>query len=199
MRKFCRDQRCCGDQTQRAADYWLRGIAHTRWNVAPDMTSSLKRLLLQYQIYRRYPLPPVGAFKNACRIVLRAPSNGEAQTLAQSNAAIEKRKRLRKSPPSDMLPVKLAQTRSVRDPPLWLFDGSLLFRYMELLKLDRHALSKGDPLLFRELQGVCALCRSKQECYQHLTHQIGDVQWNKWQAYCPNLAALVRLSYLQGL
>jgi hypothetical protein len=31
----------------------------------------IERLLLEYSIYRRYPMRPWGAFKNACRIVFR--------------------------------------------------------------------------------------------------------------------------------
>jgi hypothetical protein len=32
---------------------------------------TLQRLLLHYGVYRRYPLRPWPAFKNACRIVFR--------------------------------------------------------------------------------------------------------------------------------
>ncbi len=46
-------------------------------------------------------------------------------------------------------------------PPRYFFDASLLFRCMDLLEVDRSDLERDDPLLFRELQGVCTLCRSK--------------------------------------
>jgi len=44
------------------------------------------------------------------------------------------------------------------------FDASLLFRHMERLRIDRDQLASDDPLLFRELKGRCALCRSKEQC-----------------------------------
>jgi hypothetical protein len=80
-------------------------------------------------------------------------------------------------------------------PPLprYFFDASLLFRCMDMLDVDRSDLERDDPLLFRELQGVCALCRSKQECWQDLAHDFDDGGWNKWWLYCPNSAMLVQI------
>ncbi len=79
-------------------------------------------------------------------------------------------------------------------PPRCFFDASLLFRCMEMLEIDRGELAKDDPLLFHELQGVCALCRSKQECSQDLGQDLGqefdDARWHKWWVYCPNSAML---------
>lgn len=39
----------------------------------------------------------------------------------------------------------------------YFFDASLLFRCMDMLPVDRSDLARDDPLLFRELQGVCTL------------------------------------------
>ena len=43
-------------------------------------------------------------------------------------------------------------------------DAGLLFSWMDMLQVDRSDLAMDDPLLFYELQGVCAVCLSKEEC-----------------------------------
>ncbi len=78
-------------------------------------------------------------------------------------------------------------------PPRYFFDASLLLRCMDLLEVDRSDLERDDPLLFRELQGVCALCRRKQECWQDLAHEFEDGGWNQWRLYCPNSARLAQI------
>ena len=78
-------------------------------------------------------------------------------------------------------------------PPCYFFDSSLLFRCMDMLQVDRSNLARNDPLLFRELQGVCALCRSKEECSQDLAYEFDDARWNKWRLYCPNSAMLATI------
>jgi len=84
--------------------------------------------------------------------------------------------------------------RGLDTPPRrYFFDASLLFRCMDLLEVDRSDLERDDPLLFRELQGVCALCRRKQECWQDLAHEFEDGGWNKCRLYCPNSARLVQI------
>ena len=75
-------------------------------------------------------------------------------------------------------------------PPRYFFDASLLFRCMDSLQIDRRDLARDDPLLFHELQAMCALCLSKEECAQDLTHEFDNARWNKWRAYCPNSAVL---------
>ena len=50
------------------------------------------------------------------------------------------------------------------DLPRYSYDASLLFRRMAALQIDRDELASNDPLLFRELQAVCTLCRSKERC-----------------------------------
>ncbi len=69
-------------------------------------------------------------------------------------------------------------------------DADLLRRRMDALQIDRRELEKDDLLLFDELQSVCALCRSKEQCTRDLVHELNDARWDKWLAYCPNSAKL---------
>ena len=69
--------------------------------------------------------------------------------------------------------------------------ASLLFRWMDMLQVDRSHLAMDDPLLFYELQGVCAVCLSKEKCAQDLANEFDHVLWNKWWSYCPNSAVLL--------
>jgi hypothetical protein len=82
--------------------------------------------------------------------------------------------------------------------PRHFFDASLLFRCMEMLQVDQRALASDDPLLFRELQGICVLCRSKEQCAQDLAHQFDDAGWDRWWAYCPNSAMLTMIGAVQN-
>lgn len=83
-------------------------------------------------------------------------------------------------------------------PPRYCFDASLLFRCMDMLRIDRRRLAGDDPLLFCELQGICALCRSKEECTQDLAGKFDDVCWDEWWLYCPNSAMLTTIGALQN-
>jgi hypothetical protein len=69
-------------------------------------------------------------------------------------------------------------------------DGNLLFRWMDMLQVDRSDLARDNPPLFHELRGVCTSCRSKEECAQDLANEFDHVLWNKWWSYCPNSAVL---------
>jgi|SRR5208282_6200670 len=69
-------------------------------------------------------------------------------------------------------------------------DANLLFRWIGLLQVDRSDLATDNPPLFHELQGVCASCRSKEECAQDLAHEFDGARWNKWWVYCPNSPVL---------
>jgi len=84
------------------------------------------------------------------------------------------------------------------EPAGYFFDGGMLFRCMDMLQIDRDALAKDDPLLFRELQGRCTLCRSKEECAPELAHEFADTGWDKWRAYCPNSAMLTTIGAVQN-
>jgi len=82
--------------------------------------------------------------------------------------------------------------------PRYCYDSSLLFRCMEMLRVDRDDFAQADPLLFRELQGRCALCRVKETCVQDLASRFDDDLWDKWQAYCPNSATLRTVGAMQN-
>ena len=78
------------------------------------------------------------------------------------------------------------------------YDASLLFRHMEELRIDRDQLASDDPLLFRELQGRCALCRSKQKCIQELAVDQNKIGRENWEKYCLNARTLYILGALQN-
>jgi len=88
-----------------------------------------------------------------------------------------------------------SETPEFRD---YSFDADLLFRCIDMLQIDRNELAKNDPLLFREFQGLCALCPSKKECVRDLKHEFDDARWEKWRAYCPNSAKLIMLGAIQN-
>lgn len=83
-------------------------------------------------------------------------------------------------------------------PPRYFFDASPLFRRMDMLQIDRNEFAKEDPLLFRELQGICALCHGKEGCWRELGRELGDefddAQWQNWSTYCPNSALLLQIA-----
>ena len=51
-------------------------------------------------------------------------------------------------------------------------DPNLLFRRMGMRQVDPSDLERDNPLLFHELQGVCASCLSKEECAQNLAQKL---------------------------
>jgi hypothetical protein len=84
------------------------------------------------------------------------------------------------------------------DLPRHSYDASLLFRRMAALQIDRDELASDDPLLFRELQALCTLCRSKERCVLDLA-QEGDEAWNReWREYCLNATTLNALGAVQN-
>jgi hypothetical protein len=85
----------------------------------------------------------------------------------------------------------------LEEPPRWFYDASLLFRRMALIELDQTELAENDPLLFRELQGVCALCRNKNRCVTQLDEPKDDHP-DGWSEYCPNSSALAALGVEQN-
>src|SRR5208282_3362944 len=88
---------------------------------------------------------------------------------------------------------RLTMTYQEKHRPDQSTDASLLFRWMDMLQVDRSDLARDDPLLFHELQGVCALCLSKEACAHDLAHQFDNARWNEWRVYCPNSALLLAL------
>jgi len=78
------------------------------------------------------------------------------------------------------------------DPvPHYAYDASLLFQRMKFYQIDRAYLADIDPLLFRELQAVCILCRSKEQC---VADNLNDSTSEASHAYCPNARSLTALS-----
>jgi len=86
-----------------------------------------------------------------------------------------------------------------REPlPRYYFDASLLFRCMDRLQIDRRELAADDPLLFRELQGICTLCPDKEQCVRELATEFDNARWDEWWSYCPNAAMLTVIGALQN-
>jgi hypothetical protein len=84
----------------------------------------------------------------------------------------------------------LRLTMTAQPRPDQSIDPNLLFRRMGMRQVDPSDLERDNPLLFHELQGVCASCLSKEECAQNLAHEFDNARWNEWHAYCPNSAVL---------
>jgi len=76
-------------------------------------------------------------------------------------------------------------------------DASLLFCCMDVLQIDHGKLARDEPLLYRELQGVCTLCPSKQDCSFDLAGGFDGMRWDEWWLYCPNSAMLTTIGALQ--
>src|SRR5262249_61501852 len=78
------------------------------------------------------------------------------------------------------------------------YDASLLFRRMAALQIDRDELASNDPLLFRELQGLCTLCRSKERCVLDLAQERDELGNQGWREYCLNATTLNALGAVQN-
>jgi hypothetical protein len=111
-----------------------------------------------------------------------------------ANAA---RGRLDPSPASDVI----CDARWPGEAPAlarYSYDASLLFRRMAALRVDRDELASDDPLLFRELQGLCTLCRSKERCVLDLTQERDEPGNQGWREYCLNATTLNALGAVQN-
>jgi hypothetical protein len=105
--------------------------------------------------------------------------------------------RLSPSPASDVI----CDARWPGEAPAlarYSYDASLLFRRMAALQVDRDELASDDPLLFRELQGLCTLCRSKERCVLDLAQESDQSGHPGWREYCPNAATLNALGAVQN-
>jgi hypothetical protein len=76
-------------------------------------------------------------------------------------------------------------------------DAGLLFCCMDVLQIDHNKLAQDEPLLHRELQGVCTLCPNKRDCAFDLTGGFDGMRWDEWWLYCPNSAMLTTIGALQ--
>ena len=83
-------------------------------------------------------------------------------------------------------------------PARYSYDASLLFRRMAALQVDRNELASNDPLLFRELQARCTLCRSKERCVLDLAQECGEPGNREWREYCLNATTLNALGAVQN-
>jgi len=76
-------------------------------------------------------------------------------------------------------------------------EADLLQRRMAILQLDSGELARAEPATLRDLQKLCAMCRSRRRCARDLARECDDPAWRNWQDYCPNAATLNMLSTLQ--
>jgi hypothetical protein len=76
-------------------------------------------------------------------------------------------------------------------------DAGLLFCCMDVLQIDDDKLARDEPLLYRELQGVCSLCPNKRECALDLSGGFDAMRLDEWWLYCPNSAILTTIGALQ--
>ena len=83
-------------------------------------------------------------------------------------------------------------------PARYSYDASLLFRRMAALQVDRNELASNDPLLFRELQARCTLCRSKERCVLDLAQECDEPGNREWREYCLNATTLNALGAVQN-
>jgi uncharacterized protein YjiS (DUF1127 family) len=63
----------------------------------------------------------------------------------------------------------------------------MLPRMMAVLGLDPDAVNRADPILFRDLQRVCALCDEKTRCARAFAK--GDAA-TTYETFCPNSSSL---------
>ena len=73
-------------------------------------------------------------------------------------------------------------------------DIDLLLRRMAVLNIEPEEVDSLDPLLFRELQGRCTVCRSRRACAYDFAH---DICSGGWKEYCPNAPMLSLVSSIQ--
>jgi hypothetical protein len=93
----------------------------------------------------------------------------------------------------DYMPPIVSFEGSEDELPRCFYDASLMFRRMALNQVDRAEVEENDPLLFFELQGICTLCRSKEQCVVDLANEAGDDSSDGWREYCPNAATFATL------
>jgi hypothetical protein len=75
-------------------------------------------------------------------------------------------------------------------------DAGLLFCCTDVLQIDHGRPARDEPLLYRELQGVCSLCYNKKDCSFDLASGFDGMRWDKSWLYCPNSAMLTTIAAL---
>jgi hypothetical protein len=58
-------------------------------------------------------------------------------------------------------------------------------------------LARDEPLLYRELDGICTLRPKKRVCALDLTDGFEGMRWDEWWLYSPNSAMLTTIGALQ--
>ena len=69
--------------------------------------------------------------------------------------------------------------------------ADLLQRRLAALGLDPTEVARLEPAAFRDLQRVCAMCKSHRRCARDFAH---DAPLPAWESYCPNAETLAALS-----
>jgi hypothetical protein len=69
--------------------------------------------------------------------------------------------------------------------------ADLLQRRMTDLDLDPKEVARLEPAAFRDLQRVCAMCKSHRRCARDFAH---GAPLPAWESYCPNAVTLAALS-----
>jgi hypothetical protein len=69
-------------------------------------------------------------------------------------------------------------------------SAALLERRLATLDLDREEVLQFEPAVFRDLQRVCSLCKSKRQCASDLARSPCTADWT---SYCPNTGTLSAL------
>jgi uncharacterized membrane protein YccC len=72
-------------------------------------------------------------------------------------------------------------------------SATLLERRITALDLDRDEILRSEPAVFRDLQRVCTLCRSRRQCSRDFAHPTDN---DAWKDYCPNVGTLLALDAL---
>jgi hypothetical protein len=67
----------------------------------------------------------------------------------------------------------------------------LLPRLLKALHIDPEAVARSEPMVYRDLQRVCAMCDSKKRCARDLAAETAAI---KFEDYCPNTLTLKTLS-----
>jgi hypothetical protein len=62
---------------------------------------------------------------------------------------------------------------------------------LKALGIDAHKLAQTEPMLLRDMERVCAMCRHKLQCDRDL---IAGTAAEHYEGYCPNAPALDRIN-----
>jgi hypothetical protein len=66
----------------------------------------------------------------------------------------------------------------------------LLLRMLDVLDLDKTAIKRNDPLVFRDLERSCAVCACKKRCTRELANGTARAHFEEFCSNAPTLKAL---------